>query len=92
MSSDQTVILLPGDGIGPEIIAPAIEVLGAVGGPAILIATRGQGELKARGKTYDLKEGYTYFVAPGVETEFSTEKGLLFRESCFPSSSWGGGE
>ena len=25
------VILLPGDGIGPEIIAPAIEVLGAVG-------------------------------------------------------------
>jgi 3-isopropylmalate dehydrogenase len=26
-----TVILLPGDGIGPEIIAPAVEVLGAVG-------------------------------------------------------------
>src|SRR6202012_4397160 len=25
------VILLPGDGIGPEIIAPALEVLGAVG-------------------------------------------------------------
>ena len=25
------VILLPGDGIGPEIIAPAVEVLGAVG-------------------------------------------------------------
>src|ERR1700761_8316535 len=27
----QRVILLPGDGIGPEIIAPALEVLGAVG-------------------------------------------------------------
>jgi 3-isopropylmalate dehydrogenase len=27
----KTVILLPGDGIGPEIIAPAVEVLGAVG-------------------------------------------------------------
>jgi len=26
-----TVVLLPGDGIGPEIIAPTIEVLGAVG-------------------------------------------------------------
>ncbi len=26
-----TVILLPGDGIGPEIIAPAVQVLGAVG-------------------------------------------------------------
>jgi 3-isopropylmalate dehydrogenase len=25
------VILLPGDGIGPEIIAPAVEVLNAVG-------------------------------------------------------------
>ena len=25
------IILLPGDGIGPEIIAPALEVLGAVG-------------------------------------------------------------
>ena len=27
----QRVILLPGDGIGPEIIAPAVQVLGAVG-------------------------------------------------------------
>src|SRR6201985_1024274 len=25
------VVLLPGDGIGPEIIAPAVQVLGAVG-------------------------------------------------------------
>ena len=25
------VVLLPGDGIGPEIIAPAVEVLRAVG-------------------------------------------------------------
>ena len=25
------VVLLPGDGIGPEIIAPTVEVLGAVG-------------------------------------------------------------
>jgi 3-isopropylmalate dehydrogenase len=31
MSERQTVILLPGDGIGPEIIAPAVEVLAAVG-------------------------------------------------------------
>jgi 3-isopropylmalate dehydrogenase len=31
MSSDQTVILLPGDGIGPEITDPAVEVLTAVG-------------------------------------------------------------
>ena len=27
----QTIILLPGDGIGPEILAPAVEVLSAVG-------------------------------------------------------------
>jgi 3-isopropylmalate dehydrogenase len=27
----QRVVLLPGDGIGPEIIAPAVQVLGAVG-------------------------------------------------------------
>ncbi len=27
----QTVVLLPGDGIGPEILAPAVEVLSAVG-------------------------------------------------------------
>ena len=26
-----TIILLPGDGIGPEIIAPTLEVLSAVG-------------------------------------------------------------
>jgi 3-isopropylmalate dehydrogenase len=31
MSETQTVILLPGDGIGPEILAPAVEVLAAVG-------------------------------------------------------------
>jgi 3-isopropylmalate dehydrogenase len=31
MSSDKTVILLPGDGIGPEITGPAVEVLTAVG-------------------------------------------------------------
>jgi 3-isopropylmalate dehydrogenase len=31
MSERQTVILLPGDGIGPEILAPAVEVLDAVG-------------------------------------------------------------
>jgi 3-isopropylmalate dehydrogenase len=31
MSERQTVILLPGDGIGPEILAPAVEVLAAVG-------------------------------------------------------------
>jgi 3-isopropylmalate dehydrogenase len=31
MSSDKTVILLPGDGIGPEVTGPAVEVLAAVG-------------------------------------------------------------
>jgi 3-isopropylmalate dehydrogenase len=31
MSSDKIVILLPGDGIGPEVTGPAVEVLAAVG-------------------------------------------------------------
>ncbi|KAI9488533.1 phosphomannose isomerase type I [Zychaea mexicana] len=42
-------------------------------GPSILIVTSGSGSLKAQGSTFDLKEGYVYFV--GADVVLSAEAG-----------------
>ena len=54
------------------------ETLGAVKGPAILLATEGGAKMKANDKQVELKEGQCYFVAQGTGLEFEAGgEGLL---------------
>ena len=46
------------------------EVIAAVAGPSVLLVTSGEGKMKADDGTFDVKEGYIYFVGHGIETEF----------------------
>lgn len=49
----------------------------AILGPSLMIVTKGCGQMKAPGnKTFELKEGFVYFVAQGVALDFSSEKGM----------------
>lgn len=45
-------------------------------GPATLIVTKGQGKMEAELQTFDLSEGYIFFVAPGEPVKFETETGM----------------
>lgn len=51
-------------------------------GPGVLIVTKGSGKMNAEGKEFDLKEGFIYFVAPGVETKWETESGVQVFEAA----------
>lgn len=42
----------------------------------MLIATEGEGTMRAEGKEYKLSEGYIFFVAHGFPIEFQAQKGL----------------
>ncbi|KAL9127232.1 MAG: hypothetical protein Q9217_003849 [Psora testacea] len=46
------------------------EKIAAIMGPSVLFVTSGQGKMKANGDSFDVKEGYVYFVGQAVETEF----------------------
>lgn len=49
----------------------------AILGPSIMIVTKGCGKMKGPGdKTYDLNEGWVYFVGQGVALDISSEKGM----------------
>jgi len=52
------------------------ETIEALGGPSIFLCTKGEGTLKAEGKSYEVKEGYIFFVGVGTEMEFVAEKGM----------------
>lgn len=52
------------------------DVLEAGEGPGVLIVTQGTGRMGADGAEFELKEGFIYFVAPGVEVELETESGM----------------
>ncbi|OIW26669.1 mannose-6-phosphate isomerase [Coniochaeta ligniaria NRRL 30616] len=45
-------------------------------GPATLIVTQGRGKMEAELQTFDLSEGYIFFVAPGEPVKFETETGM----------------
>ncbi|POS75603.1 mannose-6-phosphate isomerase [Diaporthe helianthi] len=45
-------------------------------GPGVLLVTQGTGKMGADGKEFELKEGFIYFVAPGVEIKWETESGM----------------
>ncbi|KAF2730491.1 mannose-6-phosphate isomerase [Polyplosphaeria fusca] len=52
------------------------ETVEALGGPSIIIVTKGKGTMVADGRQHNLIQGYVYFIAPGVQIEFEAEKGL----------------
>ncbi|EKG11164.1 Mannose-6-phosphate isomerase type I [Macrophomina phaseolina MS6] len=62
--------------LASDIPSGATETLPAVSGPSSLLCSQGWGELKADGKTYEIKEGYVFFIGQGVELEFSAKEAL----------------
>ncbi|OCL07934.1 mannose-6-phosphate isomerase [Glonium stellatum] len=52
------------------------ESLDALGGPSIMIVTKGKGKMKAGGKEHNLDEGYIFFIGVGEEITFKADKGL----------------
>jgi len=50
------------------------ETIQALGGPSIFICTKGEGTLEADGKSYEVKEGYVFFVGVDTEMEFVAKK------------------
>lgn len=45
-------------------------------GPGVLLVTQGTGKMSAEGKEFELKEGFIYYVAPGVDLKWETESGM----------------
>lgn len=45
-------------------------------GPGVMIVTQGTGKMSAESKEFELKEGYIYYVAPGVDVKWETESGM----------------
>jgi len=45
-------------------------------GPGVMIVTQGHGTMKADGKTFELTEGFIFFVAPRVSIKWETETGM----------------
>ncbi|KAK1984731.1 mannose-6-phosphate isomerase [Colletotrichum cereale] len=54
----------------------ATEVIRPGEGPAVAIVTDGEGVLEADGNTFDVKAGYIWFIAPGVEAKWETKRKL----------------
>jgi hypothetical protein len=48
----------------------------ALGGPSIMIVTKGRGKMKVGGKEHDLDEGYVLFIGVGKEITFEAFRGL----------------
>lgn len=49
------------------------EEIKAIHGPSVMVVTAGKGKMTAEGNTYDLKEGFVYFVACDVETKLEAQ-------------------
>lgn len=52
------------------------ETIKPLDGPGIMVVTSGSGSLRSGGKTFDLKEGYVFFIGYDSELELVGEKGL----------------
>ena len=48
----------------------------ALGGPSIIIVTKGRGKMRAGGKKHDLDEGYVFFIGVGEQITFEACRGL----------------
>lgn len=53
------------------------EVIEKVEGPSKLFATSGGGKMHFDGQSYDIKEGYVFFVGQGVEVAYDTDEDLV---------------
>jgi mannose-6-phosphate isomerase len=42
----------------------------------VMIVTDGSGSMKVHGKTYDVNEGYVFFIGHGIEVIYEAEEGL----------------
>jgi mannose-6-phosphate isomerase len=62
--------------LGTKLEKGESEQIGALGGPSILIVTKGSGTMKAGEKEYKLEEGFIFFVGHGVEIGFEAKDGL----------------
>lgn len=51
-------------------------------GPGVMIVTKGSGKMSADGKEFELKEGFIFYVAPGVDVKWETEGGLQVFEAA----------
>lgn len=52
------------------------DTIKASDGPGVLIVTQGTGKMTAEEKEFELKEGYIYYVAPGLDVKWETESGM----------------
>ncbi|TFK95100.1 mannose-6-phosphate isomerase [Pterulicium gracile] len=60
-----------------EVGAGEEEVIGKGESPGVAIVMESEGRLEGDGKTFDMKEGFIFFVAPGVEVKWKSSKGPL---------------
>ncbi|KAI9884494.1 MAG: hypothetical protein M1823_003709 [Watsoniomyces obsoletus] len=59
------------------------EIVGAIDGPSIMVVTEGEGNMTVEGETYELKEGYVFFIRCGVEVQMESAKGVeVHRAYC----------
>lgn len=64
------------DMLKTDLDVSEIEELGASEGPGVMIVTSGKGVMHADGEEFQLKEGFIFFVAPGVPIRWETRSGL----------------
>lgn len=49
------------------------ESIRPISGPSVFIVTSGSGSMVASGETYELKEGYVFFLGQGTDVTFESE-------------------
>ncbi|KAI1848460.1 hypothetical protein JX265_008758 [Neoarthrinium moseri] len=59
-----------------DLKAGDIDEIGAIDGPGVLIVTSGEGVMSADDKDHELKQGFMYYIAPGVPLTWQTQSGL----------------
>jgi len=62
------------------------ETIAPIDGPAMFIATEGHATMKVKGRSYEVKEGTTWFIAPGNLFEFESKQGSLIHTAYADAS------
>ncbi|KAL2751804.1 hypothetical protein ACRALDRAFT_1045432 [Sodiomyces alcalophilus JCM 7366] len=60
-----------------ELAGGESETIKAGGGPGVSIVTDGEGTLQGDGKTFDVKTGHIFFIAPDVEVKWTSSKASM---------------
>lgn len=71
------------DMLRTELGAGESEEITAADGPGVFIVTSGEGEMQADTKTFELREGFIFYVAPGVSVQWKTVKGMQIHMAIF---------